>query len=319
MNDTVSRLMSAEVGFSADAKRCVRNERMKLQSATEIAYPDLFNRARDFGHRVGTEVRTTGWVKADEIIKLRASCFILALNLRPAPDAPGRRTAFRVPHRSAPRRDVHRIDGGNSMKYLNYRLNMGCAECAAPATELLVKQNGVLEPLCSLHANLRHLQTADAIFARAAVDGGALEILTPASLYCDILFGAGSDELDAYYDAILKQEGTRVSSVPDTQDWTALGVALKAAAHDAYPGEPLPPLQIAWSFLLANPACFGNGEEPWPADMPATAPDEVRAMWVRDAEPSEEDDEDGEIRRSPRTSTTCRGFGRALRRIDDDA
>ncbi len=49
-------------------------------------------------------------------------------------------------------------------------------------------------------------------------------------------------------------------------NWLKLGTDLRASALDAHDGN-LPPIDIAYSFLLDNPGCFGDDEE-WPADMP---------------------------------------------------
>jgi hypothetical protein len=62
-----------------------------------------------------------------------------------------------------------------------------------------------------------------------------------------------------------------------TLDWTAIGTALRESALDAHDGK-LPPVEVAYSFLLDNPEIFladnpefagFPGEEPnWPADIP---------------------------------------------------
>ena len=51
----------------------------------------------------------------------------------------------------------------------------------------------------------------------------------------------------------------------NTMDWTKLGWELRESALDAHDGE-LPSINIAYSFLLENPECFGR--EDWPEDMP---------------------------------------------------
>ena len=68
-------------------------------------------------------------------------------------------------------------------------------------------------------------------------------------------------------------------------DWQRLGVALRACALDAHEGE-LPPVDIAYSFLLENPECFGQNEWPydWPTDMPQEAPTELLASYLVGAE-----------------------------------
>ena len=49
-------------------------------------------------------------------------------------------------------------------------------------------------------------------------------------------------------------------------DWAKLGAELRASALDAHDGQ-LPPVEMAYQFLDANPECFGF--EIWPADFPA--------------------------------------------------
>ena len=59
--------------------------------------------------------------------------------------------------------------------------------------------------------------------------------------------------------------------------WTALGTALCASASDAFEGA-LPPVDLAYAFLLDNPECFTDSDE-WPEGMPEQAPAELIAGY----------------------------------------
>lgn len=66
---------------------------------------------------------------------------------------------------------------------------------------------------------------------------------------------------------------------------TQLGHALRESALDAHGGD-LPPIAIAYEFLLDNPECFADfasigmdGEPIWPADMPAEPTIELIAAY----------------------------------------
>jgi hypothetical protein len=71
-------------------------------------------------------------------------------------------------------------------------------------------------------------------------------------------------------------------------DWEKLGKELRISADSAHDGDT-PNIEIAYSFLLDNPECFGpsgvliseDGEfvAAWPVDMPTTAPDELIAAY----------------------------------------
>ena len=53
-------------------------------------------------------------------------------------------------------------------------------------------------------------------------------------------------------------------------DWSAMGRHLRTSALDAHEGQ-LPPVDIAYSFLLDNWEIFCNEDDEsweWPADMP---------------------------------------------------
>jgi hypothetical protein len=74
-----------------------------------------------------------------------------------------------------------------------------------------------------------------------------------------------------------------------TLDWNALGTALRQSALDAHDGE-LPPVTLAYSFLLDNPECFlpdqSEMDEPgpvaeWPAYMPQEPNIELIAAYYR--------------------------------------
>ena len=59
-------------------------------------------------------------------------------------------------------------------------------------------------------------------------------------------------------------------------DYTALGRELRASADAAHEGNT-PSIDLAYSFLLDNPECFGHDE--WPEDMPKTAPEELQRVY----------------------------------------
>jgi hypothetical protein len=59
-------------------------------------------------------------------------------------------------------------------------------------------------------------------------------------------------------------------------DWTRLGAELRASALDAHDGN-LPPVEMSYDFLMANPECFGFEE--WPADLPAEPNIELVAAY----------------------------------------
>ena len=59
-------------------------------------------------------------------------------------------------------------------------------------------------------------------------------------------------------------------------NWTDIGHCLRECAMDAHEGW-LPPLAVAWDFLLDNPPAF-VGEE-WPDNMPDEAPLELIAAY----------------------------------------
>jgi hypothetical protein len=63
----------------------------------------------------------------------------------------------------------------------------------------------------------------------------------------------------------------------NTLDWARLGAELRVSAKDAHDGN-LPPVEMAYGFLVANPECFGFEE--WPADLPAEPNDELIAAYL---------------------------------------
>jgi hypothetical protein len=59
-------------------------------------------------------------------------------------------------------------------------------------------------------------------------------------------------------------------------DFTELGRELRASADDAHEGDT-PSIDLAYSFLLDNPECFGY--DGWPEGMPETAPEELQRAY----------------------------------------
>ncbi len=68
-------------------------------------------------------------------------------------------------------------------------------------------------------------------------------------------------------------------------DWTKFGLALRASADDAHDGDT-PSVDIAYSFLLDNPECFGYEE--WPADMPQQPNIQLIAAYYDSSYPADE-------------------------------
>jgi hypothetical protein len=62
-------------------------------------------------------------------------------------------------------------------------------------------------------------------------------------------------------------------------NWTSLGKQLRQSATDAHGPDLVPPISVAYAFLLENPECFIFDGDEWPPDMPADPNIELIAAY----------------------------------------